>query len=48
MVSDVSRDNQNVASENRLVGTEGEPTQKRDSKTDQAPGDATQTAAGRV
>ena len=38
----------NVASENRPVGTESEPTRKRDSKTDQAPGDATQTAASRV
>ncbi len=48
MLSDVSRDSRKVTSENRPVGTESEPTRKRDSKTDQPPGDATQTAVNRV
>ena len=47
-VSVVGRDSRKLASENRPVGTESEPTRKKDSKPDQAPGDATQTAASRI
>ncbi len=47
VLSDV-RDNPQAASEDRRVGARSEPTEKRNKETEAAPGDATQTAAGRV
>ena len=47
-MSDVSRDDQKVESENRPARTASEPTGEGDSGTEEAPSDATQTARGRV